>query len=124
MGQAMSEALVAVCRAGASTIAEIKRVGLPAVLVPFAAAAHDHQTFNARSLVKLGAALLLPEADLPGATSLFKKVLKNRGELERMAAAHGDAGPDSAALCAEVVLALQERTEVTQIVQKYGAHVS
>jgi len=124
VGQAMGTALIAVCRAGASTIAEIRRVGLPAVLVPFPKAAHDHQTFNARSLAATGAAVMVAENDLAEAGPLFKKLLNNRAELERMAAAHGEPGPDSAALCAEIVVALQEKTEVSRLVEKYGTHVS
>jgi UDP-N-acetylglucosamine--N-acetylmuramyl-(pentapeptide) pyrophosphoryl-undecaprenol N-acetylglucosamine transferase len=53
---------VTVCRAGAGTIAELGQVGLPAVLVPYPYAPHDHQTRNAEALVKAGAAILLPDS--------------------------------------------------------------
>jgi UDP-N-acetylglucosamine--N-acetylmuramyl-(pentapeptide) pyrophosphoryl-undecaprenol N-acetylglucosamine transferase len=43
-------------RAGASTIAELTAAGRPAILVPFAAATDDHQTANAREMVKAGGA--------------------------------------------------------------------
>lgn len=55
---------VAVCRAGALTIAEIAAVGLAAVLVPYPFAVDDHQTANARYLVDAGAAVLLPQPEL------------------------------------------------------------
>ena len=55
---------VAVCRAGALTLAELTAVGLGAVLVPFALAADDHQTRNAQYLVERGAACLIAESDL------------------------------------------------------------
>ncbi len=54
---------VAVCRAGASTVAELAVVGLPAVLVPLPGAPNDHQTANARALVDAGAARLVPDAE-------------------------------------------------------------
>lgn len=52
-----------VCRAGAGTVAELGLVGLPAVLVPYPHATHDHQTHNAKALVNAGAAILLADAD-------------------------------------------------------------
>ena len=55
------------CRAGASTVAELCGAGLPSVLVPYPYAAHDHQTGNARALESAGAARLLPERSLDGA---------------------------------------------------------
>ena len=55
---------LAVCRAGALTIAELAAAGVPAVLVPFPAAVDDHQTRNAEHVVRGGAAVLLPESQL------------------------------------------------------------
>jgi UDP-N-acetylglucosamine--N-acetylmuramyl-(pentapeptide) pyrophosphoryl-undecaprenol N-acetylglucosamine transferase len=52
-----------VTRAGASTIAELAAVGVPAIVVPWAGAAEDHQTANARSLGDHGAAVVVPEAE-------------------------------------------------------------
>ena len=53
-----------ICRAGASTIAELAAAGVPAVLVPFPHAVDDHQTHNARFLSECGAAILIPQAEL------------------------------------------------------------
>ncbi len=53
-----------VCRAGATTVAEIVCLGKPALLVPFPFAADDHQTENARALVEAGGAELMVEKDL------------------------------------------------------------
>ncbi len=50
-----------IARAGASTIAELCVVGRPAILVPYAHAADDHQSFNARALGDAGAAWVIPE---------------------------------------------------------------
>ena len=53
-----------ICRAGASTIAEIAAAGIASVLVPFPHAVDDHQTHNARFLSELGAAVLVPQHEL------------------------------------------------------------
>ncbi|MEO7729215.1 MAG: undecaprenyldiphospho-muramoylpentapeptide beta-N-acetylglucosaminyltransferase [Burkholderiales bacterium] len=55
---------VIVCRAGASTIAELAVAGVASVLVPFPHAVDDHQTHNARFLSERGAAMLLPQHEL------------------------------------------------------------
>ncbi len=62
--QAIAAADLVVCRSGASTVAELCAAGRPAVFVPFPQAADDHQTRNARALAHLGAAELLPQAEL------------------------------------------------------------
>jgi UDP-N-acetylglucosamine--N-acetylmuramyl-(pentapeptide) pyrophosphoryl-undecaprenol N-acetylglucosamine transferase len=59
----MSEAQLVISRAGASTVADIAVIGRPAILIPYPAAAGDHQTANARGLVEAGAAILIPLAD-------------------------------------------------------------
>jgi UDP-N-acetylglucosamine--N-acetylmuramyl-(pentapeptide) pyrophosphoryl-undecaprenol N-acetylglucosamine transferase len=53
-----------VCRAGATTIAEIAAAGIAPVLVPYPHAVDDHQTINARFLADRGAALLMPQREL------------------------------------------------------------
>ena len=58
----MSEAQLVISRAGASSVADISVIGRPSILVPFAAAAADHQTANARGLVEAEAAILIPES--------------------------------------------------------------
>lgn len=68
MAQVYSWADIAVCRAGALTLAELSVVGLGAILVPFALAADDHQTRNAQFLVRRGAASLIAERDLSADT--------------------------------------------------------
>ncbi|MFZ3581112.1 undecaprenyldiphospho-muramoylpentapeptide beta-N-acetylglucosaminyltransferase [Loktanella sp. DJP18] len=58
----LAEAQLVIARSGASTIADLTVIGRPAILVPFAAAAADHQTANARQMVDAGAAVLMPES--------------------------------------------------------------
>ncbi len=55
---------LAICRAGASTCAELAYFGLPALFVPYPHAAKDHQTANARALEKRGTADMVAESDL------------------------------------------------------------
>lgn len=64
MGSALAAADLIVSRAGATSIAEITALGLPAVLVPFPYATDDHQTKNAAALVACGAAALVPDSEL------------------------------------------------------------
>ena len=60
----MSEAQLVISRSGASSVADISVIGRPSILIPFAAAAGDHQSANARGLVDAGGAVLIPESAL------------------------------------------------------------
>jgi UDP-N-acetylglucosamine--N-acetylmuramyl-(pentapeptide) pyrophosphoryl-undecaprenol N-acetylglucosamine transferase len=55
-----------VCRAGATTVAEITALGKPALFIPFPHAADDHQRWNAQRLVDAGAAEMILEPELSG----------------------------------------------------------
>ncbi len=57
---------VMICRAGATTIAEITAIGKSAIFIPFPYAADNHQFFNAMTLVEKGAAEMIPESELDG----------------------------------------------------------
>ena len=89
-----------VCRAGATTLAELAAAGKPAVLVPLAAATDDHQRKNARVLVDGGAAEMVEEKDLTGdrVAAVVGRLLGDRSRLEAMAhAMRGFAKPNAAA---------------------------
>ena len=60
----MAEAQLVISRSGASSVADISVIGRPSILIPYAAAAGDHQTANARGLVEAGAAIRIPESAL------------------------------------------------------------
>ena len=60
----LSAADIAVQRAGASTVAELAVIGVPAILVPLPGAPGDHQTVNARRLADAGAAVMVPDGEL------------------------------------------------------------
>ncbi len=64
-----------IARSGASTVAELAAAGRPAILVPFAAATDDHQTFNARELVEAGGARAIPQSQFT-AVELAKQMQK------------------------------------------------
>ncbi|PKN84966.1 MAG: undecaprenyldiphospho-muramoylpentapeptide beta-N-acetylglucosaminyltransferase [Deltaproteobacteria bacterium HGW-Deltaproteobacteria-1] len=56
-----------ICRAGATSLAEITAAGRASILIPFPWAANDHQTLNARAMVEVGAAAMIKESELtPG----------------------------------------------------------
>jgi UDP-N-acetylglucosamine--N-acetylmuramyl-(pentapeptide) pyrophosphoryl-undecaprenol N-acetylglucosamine transferase len=64
----MNIADLVICRAGATTLAELAAVGRPAVLVPLPTAADDHQRKNAQVLAAAGAAVLLEQSRVNGET--------------------------------------------------------
>lgn len=64
MDAEMSDADVVVCRAGATTLAELAAAGRPAILIPYPHAANDHQRFNALAFKKQGAAEVIDPDDL------------------------------------------------------------
>lgn len=108
MAAAYAWADLAVCRAGALTLAELTAAGLGAWLVPYPHAVDDHQTANARWLVDAGAAELIPESGLSAELLAQRlRALGTRAELQAMAErARALAAPDSAdrvaATCIEV----------------------
>lgn len=89
MAAAYGRADLAVCRAGALTLAELTAAGLGALLVPFPHAVDDHQTRNAEALVAIGAAELTKESDLDVQTLAQRlgALLQDRSALLAMATA-------------------------------------
>jgi len=61
---AYAAADLVVCRAGATTLAELTRLGKASILIPYPYAAADHQTFNAQTLVNAGAAMMIADRDV------------------------------------------------------------
>ncbi|MGH9183063.1 MAG: UDP-N-acetylglucosamine--N-acetylmuramyl-(pentapeptide) pyrophosphoryl-undecaprenol N-acetylglucosamine transferase [Acidimicrobiales bacterium] len=89
MDHAYAAADVAVCRAGAGTVAELAVVGLPSVLVPYPHAPHDHQARNASDLVAAGGAVMVRDAEATPEIvgPLLEGSLTDGGTLARMRAA-------------------------------------
>jgi UDP-N-acetylglucosamine--N-acetylmuramyl-(pentapeptide) pyrophosphoryl-undecaprenol N-acetylglucosamine transferase len=94
MGAAYASAKMVFSRAGAVSLAEITANGLPAILVPFPAAAGGHQEINARSLEKRGAARVILDAELNTETMRenILALIRDKQLLERMARASRQAG--------------------------------
>ncbi|MBV0890694.1 UDP-N-acetylglucosamine--N-acetylmuramyl-(pentapeptide) pyrophosphoryl-undecaprenol N-acetylglucosamine transferase [Paracoccus sp. Z118] len=105
----LAQAQAVVSRAGASSIADITVIGRPSILIPFAAAAGDHQSANARALAESGAAVVLPESvlDIASLTRDLNAILADPARAGRMAAAALALGrPDAAARLYDLVTEL------------------
>ena len=114
MPSRFAQATLVMARSGASTVAELAAAGKPALLVPFAAAADDHQRRNAEEMVKAGAAVMLSEPDLGVSGKLLAaltNLLKSPEGLAAMAvAARTQAHPDAAQRIAGRLVALAHPT--------------
>lgn len=113
MAKAYAECDLALCRAGATSMAELAATGTPAVFIPFPYAAHDHQTSNARAMQDAGGAVLLPQKEAEAMAekgSLAPMLIDLLKDEERLAAmrkgALSLARPDAADAVAAVLLAL------------------
>ncbi len=99
MAAAYSEASLVVCRAGATTLAELAVAGRPAILIPFPYAAADHQTANARALESAGAVDVLLQKDMDAQTLAMKIeiLFSDRERLHLMAECGRELGKPGAA---------------------------
>src|SRR5581483_11200889 len=100
---------LALARAGAMTTAELFAWGIPAVLVPLPTAAADHQTTNAVTLERAGAAIHIPQSQLSldRLDATMRRLLGDPAELARLAqGAARRARPDAAAEIARRILTL------------------
>lgn len=97
---------VAVCRAGAITVAELTALGVPSVLVPLPGAPNDHQTRNAMAVAAAGGAVLLADRDCTGEAlaRLLDEITDTAREAAMEAGARSLARPRAAEAIAAVVL--------------------
>jgi len=105
----LERAHLVVCRAGASTVAELAAAGRPAILVPFPSATDDHQSANAQALENAGGAILLPEAEATAGrlAEYLNGFLASPKALEGAArAAHGIGRPIAGQALADLVESL------------------
>ena len=109
MGRQLGRADVIVCRAGATTLAEVAAAGKAAILIPLPTATDDHQRRNAEALAASGAAEVLLQSEATGST-LAKRILALAGDeaaRTRMAtAARALARPDAAKVIVDRALEL------------------
>lgn len=99
MAQHYGRAGLALSRAGATTLAELSVMSVPALLIPYPYAADDHQRNNALYYERAGAARMLPEQELDGErlTEEIRKLMEDPDTLGRMSAAMRKmARPDAA----------------------------
>ena len=107
MDLAYGAADLALCRAGATTIAELTRLGKPAALVPYPLAAADHQTLNARAMERAGAAVVIADGEAGKTLAETLGGMLGPGRLEAMARAGAALGrPDAAVVIAARAIAL------------------
>jgi UDP-N-acetylglucosamine--N-acetylmuramyl-(pentapeptide) pyrophosphoryl-undecaprenol N-acetylglucosamine transferase len=101
----MLHADLLVCRAGASTLAELTAMGKPSILIPFPYATGNHQEHNARALERAGAAYVELEVEPAGLEAKLSRLLSDAELLGRMAQASAGRGRrDSAHAIIETIL--------------------
>lgn len=120
----LARAQLVICRAGASTVAELTVVGRPAILVPYRYAAEDHQTANARAIAAAGAAWMMDETAFTP-TLLAERLatlLAAPAQLATAAAAAQRLGrPDAAARLADLTLAAAGGNGASTLVREHAA---
>jgi UDP-N-acetylglucosamine--N-acetylmuramyl-(pentapeptide) pyrophosphoryl-undecaprenol N-acetylglucosamine transferase len=84
MAVVLSAADLAVTRAGAGTLAELARIGVPAVLVPYPLAADNHQEANARAFAAEGGGVVVPQTGIGGLADAVLALLTQPGRREGM----------------------------------------
>lgn len=112
MELAYAAADAVLCRAGASTLAELTVLGLPSVLVPYPHATADHQTANAHAVADAGGAVVVADGDLDAARVVAEAQPlllddERRDTVGRAAAAV--ARPDAAQAVAALILRVAGR---------------
>lgn len=115
MDLAYAAADVVVCRAGASSVAELTALALPAVLVPYPHATADHQTANARALGQAGGAIVVDDAatDATSLTAAAEPLLTDPARHAAMQAAAAAFGrPDAAVELASLVIDVSAAAKV------------
>lgn len=108
MGKVLAACDMVVSRSGATSLAEISALHIPALLVPFPFATADHQSTNAREYVRAGAAFMVPDDEVEGEgfRELLMKLVEDpetRAGMKRAAESFGT--QDAAAKLADVVIA-------------------
>ena len=116
MPEQFAQAHLVMARSGASTVAELAAAGKPALLVPFAAAADQHQRRNAEVMVQAGAAVMLQESEFvqpEKRLSTLVELLRSPQQLSAMGvAARSLAHPRAAERIAEKLVELAQRQPV------------
>jgi UDP-N-acetylglucosamine--N-acetylmuramyl-(pentapeptide) pyrophosphoryl-undecaprenol N-acetylglucosamine transferase len=103
MDEAYRAADIVVCRAGASSLAELARLGKPAVLIPWSGAMDNHQEHNARAFERDGSALVLTDVEVKSKLAdTILTLLNDPNKLRSMAEAmHRRDHPEAATVIAQ-----------------------
>jgi UDP-N-acetylglucosamine--N-acetylmuramyl-(pentapeptide) pyrophosphoryl-undecaprenol N-acetylglucosamine transferase len=112
MEREMRAADLIICRAGATTLAELTALGRPSILVPLPTATDDHQRRNAAAMVSQGAARMVEQRELSGGRLAAEIETLAADEPSRRSmgqAARRMGRPDAARVIVDRVLALAER---------------
>ncbi|KKM12273.1 UDP-diphospho-muramoylpentapeptide beta-N-acetylglucosaminyltransferase [Clostridiales bacterium PH28_bin88] len=111
MEHALAVSDLVVSRAGATFLSEILARGIPAILIPYPHAAENHQEYNARSLEKEGAAVVIVERELTGESlsSVVLDLLRNPAKREAMGAKARNLGRPNA--LQEILGVIEEVTQ-------------
>jgi UDP-N-acetylglucosamine--N-acetylmuramyl-(pentapeptide) pyrophosphoryl-undecaprenol N-acetylglucosamine transferase len=113
MAAQFARAHLVLARSGASTVAELAAAGKPSLLIPFAAAADNHQRSNAEVMVQANAAIMLEERQLAAQPSLLldtlSALLNDPAKLQQMSRqARTQAHPQAARRIAEILISLMQ----------------
>lgn len=87
MAEVYAKADFALCRAGATSIAELTATKTPALFIPYPYAANDHQTANAQAVVNCHGAIMVKESEIKQypIDKILLSILQNKAELSEMA---------------------------------------
>ncbi|HKV36785.1 MAG TPA: undecaprenyldiphospho-muramoylpentapeptide beta-N-acetylglucosaminyltransferase [Pyrinomonadaceae bacterium] len=109
-----AEADLVICRAGATTTAELIAAGKASIMIPFPYAADDHQRKNAEALQAAGAARMIVQQELSGERLIEEigKLVESSGELDRMEDASRKLARGDAAVAAVDLIEGLVRTNV------------
>lgn len=123
MATAYTNADLIICRAGATTIAELTVAGKPALFVPFPYATHNHQVHNARYLEEQGAAMVVEERELAekDMVAIVTELLTDNGKLQSMSMAAKKLGrPEAAAMVVSCLMDLMPKAPLESLVHPYN----
>jgi UDP-N-acetylglucosamine--N-acetylmuramyl-(pentapeptide) pyrophosphoryl-undecaprenol N-acetylglucosamine transferase len=99
MASCYRDAHLVICRSGATTVSELTACRRASILIPYPQAIHNHQTLNAKALLKAGAARMISNSDLTGKlladTILY--LYRHRDEISAMEKQAGDLAQPNAA---------------------------
>jgi UDP-N-acetylglucosamine--N-acetylmuramyl-(pentapeptide) pyrophosphoryl-undecaprenol N-acetylglucosamine transferase len=111
----LARAQLVICRAGASTVAELAAIGRPALLIPYPYATDDHQSANARAVAEAGGGWVIPQPELrPDTLALhLESLLRDQTALTTAAQRAAEFGSrDATRVLAQLAIELAESSRL------------